>query len=58
MRPRDFLEFLGERPYAPFRIHVTAGRIYDVRHLDHALVLSSRAILPLPASSNDAFTCR
>ena len=45
MRPSDFLELLRTRPFAPFRIHVTDGRTYDVRHPDQIIVLRSRLVL-------------
>jgi hypothetical protein len=51
MRAEDLLELLRARPFKPFRLYVTDGRTYDVRHPDQALVLRSRVILPLPAGS-------
>ena len=45
MRPNDFLELLRAHPFAPFRIHATDGRTYDVRHPDQIIVLRSRLVL-------------
>jgi len=36
MRPEELAEKLRQQPFAPFRIHLTAGRTYDIRH--HELV--------------------
>jgi hypothetical protein len=53
MHPQDLFELLRKRPFLPFRIYATDGRTYDVRHPDQALVLRTRVILPLPASSGE-----
>jgi hypothetical protein len=45
MRPDDLLELVRRQPFAPFRIHVTGGVTYDVRHPDQIIVLRSRAVL-------------
>jgi hypothetical protein len=45
MRPQDLLEFTRRRPFSPFRICMTDGRTYDVRHPDLLIVLRSRAIV-------------
>jgi hypothetical protein len=45
MRPDDLLELTRRQPFAPFRIHVTGGVTYDVRHPDQIIVLRSRAVL-------------
>ena len=34
MSPNDFLEVLLTKPFAPFRIHLTGGTAFDVRHPD------------------------
>jgi hypothetical protein len=51
MRPDDLLEPLRRRPFAPFRIHLTAGETYDVRHPDQIIVLRSRAALSAGAEN-------
>ena len=45
MRPNDLLELIRKQPFAPFRIHVTDGTTYDVRHPYQIIVLLSRAVL-------------
>jgi len=32
MRAADVLEYLRETPFVPFRIHLTGGTTYEVRH--------------------------
>ncbi len=38
MRPDELREALREHPFAPFRIHLTNGLAYDVRHPEMALL--------------------
>jgi hypothetical protein len=38
MRPEDVQKFLRSRPFRPFRLTLTDGRIYDVTHPELALV--------------------
>lgn len=45
MRPTDILELLRKCPFAPFRIHITDGRTYEIRHPDQLIVLRSRLVL-------------
>ena len=50
MGAQDLLELLRIRPFRPFRIYASDGRIYDIRHPDQALVLRTRVILPFPSN--------
>ena len=47
MRPDDLLNLVRRQPFAPFRIHLTDGKNYDVIHPDQIIVLKSRAVLPV-----------
>ncbi len=49
MRPEDIRDFVGRRPFRPFRITLTDGRTYDVRHPELAMVGRSTVALGLPA---------
>jgi hypothetical protein len=49
MRPNDIREFLGHRPFQPFRITLTDGRTYDVRHPEMVMVGRSSIVIGLPA---------
>ena len=45
VRPDDLIELIRRQPFAPFRLHITGGNIYEVRHPDQIIVLRSRAVL-------------
>ena len=48
MRPDDIREFLRRRPFQPFRLTLTDGRNYEVRHPDLAMVGRSTVAIGLP----------
>lgn len=50
MRPDDLHEFTRKRPFAPYRIHVTGGQVYEIRHPDQVIVLRSRVAIGVGAS--------
>jgi hypothetical protein len=39
MGQTDFAEWLQRRPFRPFRIHVTDGSTYDIRHPDQVVCM-------------------
>jgi hypothetical protein len=41
MTQNDLLEWVRRRPFLPFRIHVSDGATYDIRHPDQAMPLLS-----------------
>lgn len=45
MRPDDLIEFVRRKPFLPFRIHVTDGQSFDVRHPEQVLVLKTRVLV-------------
>jgi hypothetical protein len=47
MRPEDVVEMLRNRPFLPFRIHMTDGRTYDIVHPELVIVLRSRVDIGL-----------
>jgi len=49
MPPQPLLQALRQRPFAPFRLHVTDGTSYEIRHADLVLVGPGYAIIGLPA---------
>ncbi len=53
----DLLEFLRIRPFQPFRIFVTDGTMYKVRHPELVLVGRTKAMVffPAPDSPPPAF---
>ncbi len=48
MRPDDILELLRAQPFEPFRICLTDGATYDIRHPDMAIVQRSRVTVAVP----------
>lgn len=54
MRPDDLIELVRRKPFEPFRIHITGGRMYDVCHPDQIIVLRSRAVLAVGAENGVA----
>jgi hypothetical protein len=47
MRPEDFRVHLRKQPFQPFRITLTDGRTYEVRHPELAMVGRSIVIIGL-----------
>jgi len=45
MRPEEIRKILGERPFRPFRIHMSDGASYDVRHPELVLVAKRQLIV-------------
>lgn len=50
MRALDIREFAQRRPFKPFRLTLTDGRTYDVRHPDLVMVGRSTVIVGVPAA--------
>ena len=53
MRPNDIRDFLRREPFHPFRITLTDGRTYDVRHPEMAMVGRSTVAIGLSANGDD-----
>ncbi len=49
MRPDDIRNFLNKRPFQPFRITLTDGRSYEVRHPELVMVGRSSIVIGFPA---------
>lgn len=54
MRPDDILDLLRRQPFTPIRLHLSNGRVFDVRHPDQAIVLRSRVIVGVPKNKEFA----
>ena len=52
MRAEEFVQLLRRAPFVPFRIHLTDGTTFDIRHPEFVLVLRSRIDIGIPG--NDA----
>ena len=48
MKPDDVLQLLRRRPFEPFRIHVSDGSTFEIRHPDLAIVERSKVIIGVP----------
>lgn len=45
MRAVDFHDFTRRRPFVPFRLHASDGRIYDIRHPDSIIPMATKVIV-------------
>ena len=50
MRPEDILELVRTRPFRPFRIRMSDGQQFEVRHPELAMVGRSQVIIGIPAT--------
>src|SRR5438309_488836 len=46
--PMDIAEFLQQKPFEPFRIHVTDGASYDILHPEFVLISPTRVWIMVP----------
>ena len=53
MRPEDIREYLRREPFQPFRLTLTDGLTYDIRHPELAMVGRSTVAIGLPANGKD-----
>jgi hypothetical protein len=51
MPPQDLLQALRRQPFAPFRIHVADGTVYDVHHPELVMVGLASAVVGVPAQN-------
>jgi len=51
MPPRELAQALSRRPFVPFRLHVTDGTTYDIRHPELLMVSPGSAIVGLPSAT-------
>lgn len=52
MRPKELQDVLHVQPFVPFRIHLSNGKTYDVRHPELAVVGHSTMFLGMPATNS------
>lgn len=53
MPPEDLLDFVRKRPCVPFRIHVSDGTIYEIRHPELAMIGVESAVIGLPSDTKE-----
>jgi hypothetical protein len=52
MAPADLLALLRSRPFVPFRIEMTDGTTYEIRHPDLVLVALATIVVGYPDARN------
>ena len=55
MPPSDLLEALRVRPFVPFRLHVSEGATYEIRHPEMMLVGVASVIIAIPADPSSPY---
>ncbi len=53
MAPEDIEYWLKAEPFQPFRITMTAGRTYDVRHPEFVMILVDAIVIGTPLAEGD-----
>ena len=53
MRPQDLIELLRAHPFEPFRLHLSDGASFEIRHPDMAIVERSKVIVAVPGRDPD-----
>jgi hypothetical protein len=48
VQPERLLELLRQRPFQPFRVHLTDGRVFDVRYPDMNIVGTTWLTIGIP----------
>ena len=48
MSPNDILTFTRKKPFQPFRLLVSDGSTYDVRHPEFCMVLQTSVVVGVP----------
>ena len=55
MHPDDLLAALRQRPFEPFRLHITDGAAYDLMHPDMVLVTRRSVSVGVPTDEPGLF---
>ena len=50
MPPADLLTYIRQRPFIPFRIHLTDGKTYDIAHPEMVMPGIVSAVIGVPVS--------
>jgi hypothetical protein len=58
MPPDYLLTAVRLQPFQPFRLQLTDGRAFDIRHPDQMIVGRRSAVIGLPADANDPYLDR
>jgi hypothetical protein len=58
MPPNELLQMLRTRPFIPFRIHVSDGTIYEVRHPELVVLSLASAVVAFPDPAHPGLASR
>jgi hypothetical protein len=53
LRPEDVIKFLQMRPFQPFRIYLTDGKTYDIKHPELLMAGERILVVGLPRAGID-----
>jgi hypothetical protein len=53
MPAADLLRMLRAQPFVPFRMHISEGVVYDIRHPEMVIVMAAAAIVAFPDPANE-----
>jgi hypothetical protein len=51
MPPQDLLQALRRRPFGPFKLHVSDGTVYEIRHPELFMVAVASAVVGVRSAS-------
>jgi hypothetical protein len=55
MTPKVLVKRLRKRPFTPFRMIVSEGAAYDVRHPEQVIVMRDSVVIGIPAEAEDFY---
>ncbi len=58
MAPAELLQIVRARPFVPFRIFMSDGTVYEVRHPDMVIISLSMAVVGYPDPSHPGVSAR
>jgi len=53
MKPEKLIELLEERPFVALRLHMSNGRVHEVRHPENAIVGENVVALGVPQPDSE-----
>lgn len=53
MSPEELLEWVRKRPFVPFKLFLTDGQTYDIRHPEFCMVGKRSAMIGIPGQPGD-----
>ena len=53
MPANELLRMLRSKPFVPFRMHVSEGMVYEIRHPEMVIVMAAAAIVAFPDPANE-----